>query len=166
MSSSSARCLSLTGLALQPTALHCGCQEFPESEQVAAFAKRAPKTPIVFPFTIKCSIAFIDQLSKFRRESRPRGNLQDGRGVRRGNHLPPHRYIRNTSTCGTAPTEHLPNAGRRPQMSQKDLCAPAGHQACASEVGESSSGHWSTRDLPAPRNIKWRELSQRSPSQH
>ena len=39
--------------------------------------------------------------------------------VRRGYHLPPHRYIKNTSTCGTTPTEHLLNAGRRPQTSQK-----------------------------------------------
>ena len=22
-------------------------------------------------------------------------------------HLPPHKYIKNTSTCGTTPTEHL-----------------------------------------------------------
>ena len=35
------------------------------------------------------------------------------------------------------------------------LGAPARCQGCASEVGEPSSGHWSTRDLPAPRNIKW-----------
>ena len=35
------------------------------------------------------------------------------------------------------------------------LGAPARHQGCATEVGEPSSGHWSTRDLPAPRNIKW-----------
>ena len=41
----------------------------------------------------------------------------------------------------------------------------AGYQACASEVVEPSSGHWSTRDLPAPRNIKRRKFSQRSPSQ-
>ena len=47
------------------------------------------------------------------------GDLQDGREVRRGDHLPPHKYIRNTSTCGTNPTEHLLNAGRRPQTSQK-----------------------------------------------
>ena len=40
----------------------------------------------------------------------------------------------------------------------------AGCQAGASEVGELSSGHWS-RGLPAPCNIKWRKLSQRSPSQ-
>ena len=42
------------------------------------------------------------------------GDLHDGRGVRCGDHLPPHKYIRNTSTCGTTPTEHLLNAGRRP----------------------------------------------------
>ena len=45
-------------------------------------------------------------------------DLQDGRGVRCGHHLPPHKYIRNTSTCGTTPTEHLLNAGRRPQTSK------------------------------------------------
>ena len=28
-------------------------------------------------------------------------DLQDGRGVRRGDHLPLHKYIRNTSICGT-----------------------------------------------------------------
>ena len=47
------------------------------------------------------------------------GGLQGGRGVRREDHLPPHKYIKNTSTCGTTPTEHLLNAGRRPQTSQK-----------------------------------------------
>ena len=51
--------------------------------------------------------------------------LQDGRGVRRGDHLPPHRYIKNTSTCGTATTEHLLNAGRRPQASQKARNSPS-----------------------------------------
>ena len=50
--------------------------------------------------------------------------LQDGRGVRRGDHLPPHRYIRNTSTCGTAPIEHPLNAGRRRQTSQKARNSP------------------------------------------
>ena len=45
------------------------------------------------------------------------------------------------------------------------LGAPAGCQAWASEVGELSSGHWFTRDLPAPCNIKQWKLSQRSPSQ-
>ena len=92
-------------------------------------------------------------------------DLQDGGRVRRGDHLPPHKYIRNTSTCGTASTEHLLNTGRRPQTSQKGLGAPVGTQACVSEVGEPSSGHWSTRDLPAPRNIKGQKLSQKSPSQ-
>ena len=43
--------------------------------------------------------------------------------------------------------------------------APAGCQACASEVGEPSSRHWSTRDLQAPLNIKQQKLSQRFPSQ-
>ena len=40
------------------------------------------------------------------------------------------------------------------------LGAQARCQACASEVGDPSSDHL------APRNIKWRKLSQRSPSQH
>ena len=34
------------------------------------------------------------------------------------------------------------------------LGAPARFQGCASEVGEPSSGHWSTRDLTAPHDIK------------
>ena len=50
---------------------------------------------------------------------------QDGGGVRRGDHLPPHKYIRNTSTCGTTPTEHLLNAGRRPQTFQKERKSPS-----------------------------------------
>ena len=50
--------------------------------------------------------------------------LQDGRRVRCGDHLPPHKYIRNTSTCGTTPTEHLLNTGRRPQTSQKARNSP------------------------------------------
>ena len=44
---------------------------------------------------------------------------QDGGRVRREDHLPSHRYRRNTSTRGTAPTEHPLNAGRRRQTSQK-----------------------------------------------
>ena len=51
-------------------------------------------------------------------------DLQDGGGVRRGDHLPPHNHIKNTSTCGTTPTEHLLNAGRRPQTSQKARNSP------------------------------------------
>ena len=39
--------------------------------------------------------------------------------MRRGDHLPPHKYIRNTSTCGTTPTEHLLNV-------QKTLDFPKG----------------------------------------
>ena len=52
------------------------------------------------------------------------GELQDGRRVRRGDHLPPHKYIRNASTCGTTPTEHLLNAGTTPQTSQKARNSP------------------------------------------
>ena len=51
-------------------------------------------------------------------------DLQDGGGVRRGDHLPPQKYIRNTSTCGTTPTEHLLKAGKRPQTSQKARNSP------------------------------------------
>ena len=51
-------------------------------------------------------------------------HVQDGGGVRHGDHLPPHKCIRNTSTCGTTPTEHLLNAGRRPQTSQKARNSP------------------------------------------
>ena len=51
------------------------------------------------------------------------------------------------------------------QCGWQGLGALTGCQACAFEVGEPSPEHWSTRDLPAPRNIKWRKLSQRSPSQ-
>ena len=51
-------------------------------------------------------------------------DLQDGRGVRCGDHLPPHKYISNTSTYGTTPTEHVLNAGRRPQTSQKARNSP------------------------------------------
>ena len=37
------------------------------------------------------------------------------------------------------------------------LGVPARRQGCATEVGEPSSGHRSTRDLPAPHDIKWRK---------
>ena len=52
------------------------------------------------------------------------GNLQDGGGVRCGDHLPPHKYIRNTSACGTILTEHLLNTGGRPQTSLKARNSP------------------------------------------
>ena len=70
-------------------------------------------------------------------------HLQDGGGVRHGDHLPPHKYIKTTSTCGTTPKEHLLNAGISPQTSQKmpsgDLQAEAGpkpnlnNRSCASK---------------------------------
>ena len=49
------------------------------------------------------------------------GDLQDG-GLRRGDHLPPHKYIRNTPT--TTQTEHIMNDGRRTQTSQKARNSP------------------------------------------
>ena len=52
------------------------------------------------------------------------GSGQDGGRVRCGDHLPPHRYIRNTSTRGPAPIEHPLNAGRRRQTSQKERNSP------------------------------------------
>ena len=51
-------------------------------------------------------------------------DLQDGGIVRGGDHLPPHKYIINTATCGTTPKEHLLNADRRPQTSQKARNSP------------------------------------------
>ena len=50
---------------------------------------------------------------------RNEGQGEDGGRVRCRDHLPSHRHIRNTSTRGTAPTEHPLNAGRKPQTSQK-----------------------------------------------
>ena len=52
------------------------------------------------------------------------GGGQDGGRVRHGDHLPSHRYIRNASTRGTAPTENPLNAGRRRQTSQKARNSP------------------------------------------
>ena len=62
---------------------------------------------------------FNKDLEELKKKKTDGGRLQDGGRVRCGDHLPPHKYIRNTSTCGTAPTEQLLNAGRRPQISQK-----------------------------------------------
>ena len=53
-----------------------------------------------------------------------REDLQDDGGVRHEDHLSPHKYIKNTPTSGTTPTEHLLNAGRRPQTSQKARNSP------------------------------------------
>lgn len=41
--------------------------------------------------------------------------VQDGR-VRHGDYLLPHKCTKNTSACGTAPTEHLLNVGERPDF--------------------------------------------------
>ena len=68
-------------------------------------------------------IASFKTYSNFRIKKNQLEDLQDG-GVRCGNHLPPHKYIKNTSTCRTTPTEHLGTAGRRPQTSQKARNSP------------------------------------------
>ena len=68
------------------------------------------------------------------------GNFQDGGGVRRGDHLLPHKYVRNTSTRGTTPTEHLLNAGRRPQTSQKARNSPH------TWVGQKKKGKTETKE--------------------
>ena len=49
---------------------------------------------------------------------------EDGGRVRRGDDLPSHRYSRNTSTRGTAPTEHPLNAGRKRPTSHKARNSP------------------------------------------
>ena len=46
-------------------------------------------------------------------------DVKDGGGVRCGDHLRPHKYIKNTSTCETTPTENLLNVGKRPQTSKR-----------------------------------------------
>ena len=75
------------------------------------------------------------------------GRLSRWRRMRHGDHLPPHKYIRNTSTCGTPPTEHLLNAGRRPQTSQKARKSPC------TWVGQKKKGRTKNKRIgmgPAP----------------
>ena len=73
------------------------------------------------PVSILTMNAFTDCMMKkgFKKKGR-----EDGGRIRSGDHLPSHKYIRNTSTCGTTPTEYPLNAGRRPQTSQKARNAP------------------------------------------
>ena len=49
-------------------------------------------------------------------------HLQDGGGLGREDYLPPHKYIKNTSTCGRTPTEHLLNL--RPPKRQENPHVP------------------------------------------
>ena len=49
---------------------------------------------------------------------------EDGGRVRRGDHIPSHRYSRNTSTRGTAPTVHPLKAGRKRPTSKKARNSP------------------------------------------
>ena len=62
---------------------------------------------VLFPFYLR--------LKEF---TASRMTVQDGR-VRHGDYLLPHKCTKNTSACGTAPTEHLLNVGKRPQTSKK-----------------------------------------------
>ena len=71
-----------------------------------------------------CVLVLQSQVWRLKVRGARREDLQDGGGVRRGDHLPPHKYIRNTSTRGTTPTEPLLNAGRRRQTSQKARKSP------------------------------------------
>ena len=50
--------------------------------------------------------------------------IEDGGGIRCGDHFPPHKYIKNTSACGTTPTEHLLNSDRRPRASKNASQSP------------------------------------------
>ena len=65
---------------------------------------------------------------------------KDGGGVRRGDHLPPHKYIKTTSTCGTVPIEHILNTGRRPQTFQKARNSPR------TLVGQKKKGKAKTKE--------------------
>ena len=66
--------------------------------------------------------------------------LQDGGGVRRGDHLPPHKYIKTPCTCGTTPTEHLLNSDRGPQTSQK------ARNSLHTGVGQKKKGKTETKE--------------------
>ena len=83
--------------------------------------------------------------------------LQDGGRVRCGDHLPPHRYIRNTSTRGTAPTGHLLNTGRRPQTSQKARKSPT-YLGRAKEKRKNRDKRIGTGPAPVGRDLRqlWR----------
>ena len=71
-------------------------------------------------------------------------DLQDGGRVRLRDHLSPHKYIRNTSTCGTIPTEHLLNAGRRPQNITRHLRIPQTPQN--TKTLQDTTEHWDTTE--------------------
>ena len=71
-----------------------------------------------------CRLFQISRSSLVLRQIMGREDLQDGRAVRYGDDLPPHKHIKNTSRCGRAPREHLLNTDRRPQTSQKARNSP------------------------------------------
>ena len=69
-----------------------------------------------------------------------RRDHHDGRGVRCTDHLPSHKYIKNTTICGSTPTEHLLNASRRPQTSQKARNSPH------TRIGQMRKGNTETKE--------------------
>ena len=98
------------------------CQLYPDKtgrkakpKQKIGKSKRKNKRFIFMGYLIR--IKFIEFIINDKEPVRT--DLQDGRGVRHGDHLPRHKYIKNTSTCATTPTEHLLNTGRRLQTSPK-----------------------------------------------
>ena len=49
---------------------------------------------------------------------------EDGTGVSWGYHLPPYKYIKNSSEVRTTPTEQLLNNSRTPETSKKASQSP------------------------------------------
>ena len=51
-------------------------------------------------------------------------DFQNDGGIRWADLLPPNKYIKTSSACGTAPTDYLLNAGRRSQIFKKASQSP------------------------------------------
>ena len=49
---------------------------------------------------------------------------EDGTGVSWGYHLPPYKYIKNSSEFGTTPAEQFLNNSRTPETSKKASQSP------------------------------------------
>ena len=113
-----------------------------------------------------------------------KGDYQDGGEVRQGNHLSPHKYIKNTLACETTLTEHILNPGRRPQTSKKTSQAPQNevivvkslsrvrlfvipltviYQASLS-MGFSRQEYWSGLPFPSPGDLPDPGIEPRSPA--
>lgn len=84
--------------------------------------------------------------------------LQDGGRVRRGDHLPPYRYIKNAYGMWN-------NSYRTPQTSKKPRCSSQGLNLNL-WGGRSKSRTLAHQRTPDPWNSNLRELSHRLPSQY